>query len=255
MTTRKHMPLHDNERLTRARCSLEGLSVGDALGQHFTVYFLREGSSPRDELPPSPWYFTDDTYMALSIVSVLRQDGEINQDHLAADFALRYKQDAYRGYGAGMHALLSKINHGQPWREACRSQFSGQGSFGNGAAMRVAPLGAYFADSIETVVEQAQRSAEVTHVHPEGIAGAIAVAVAAAWAWRLRENSTRPNHAEFLDLLLPWVPESEVQIKIHQARDLGTRVSVGRRLRQRADTRLRRQQMESTESPTAGPQF
>jgi ADP-ribosylglycohydrolase len=226
MTTREHMPSHYNERLARARCSLEGLSVGDALGQHFMVSFLEGGSLPMHELPPSPWYFTDDTYMALSIVSVLRQDGMINQDRLAADFALRYKQDAYRGYGSGMHILLSKINEGQSWQEASRNQFSGQGSFGNGAAMRVAPLGAYFADAIDDVVEQAQRSAEVTHTHPEGIAGAIAVAVAAAWAWRLRESDARPQCSEFLDLVLPSVPESEVRTKIRQARDLGTKVSV-----------------------------
>lgn len=92
--------------------------------------------------------------------------------------------------------------------------------------MRVAPLGAYFADSIETVIEQAQASAEVTHAHPEGVAGAIAVAVAAAWAWRLREHAVRPTRSEFLDLLLPVVPESEVRTKMLLARNLGTRVSV-----------------------------
>ncbi len=92
--------------------------------------------------------------------------------------------------------------------------------------MRVAPLGAYFADSLETVVEQAQRSAEVTHAHPEGIAGAIAVAVAAAWAWRLRDRSTRPQRSEFLDLILPWLPESEVRTHIRRARDLGSSTSV-----------------------------
>ena len=226
MTTRKHLPSHDDERLARTRCSLDGLSVGDALGQHVMVYLLKEGSLPRQELPPSPWYFTDDTYMALSIVSLLHQDGEINQDRLAADFALRYKQDAYRGYGPGMHVLLKQIDGGQSWQEASRSQFAGQGSFGNGAAMRVAPLGAYFADSIETVIEQAQRSAEVTHAHPEGVAGAIAVAVAAAWAWRLRESDVRPTRSEFLDVLLPSVPESEVRTKIRQARELGAKVSV-----------------------------
>ena len=68
--------------------------------------------------------------------------------------------------------------------------------------MRVAPLGAYFADALKTVVEQAQRSAEVTHAHPDGMAGAIAVAVAAAWAWRLRDRSAQPQRSEFLDLIL-----------------------------------------------------
>jgi ADP-ribosylglycohydrolase len=67
--------------------------------------------------------------------------------------------------------------------------FRGMGSFGNGAAMRVAPLGAYFADEpLETIAEQARLSAEITHAHPEGIAGAIAVAVAAAFAWRERHS-------------------------------------------------------------------
>jgi ADP-ribosylglycohydrolase len=226
MTTENDLLASDDERLARARCSLEGLSVADALGQHVMVYLLKEGALPEQELPPSPWYFTDDTYMALSIISLLCQGGKIDQDGLAADFALRYKQDAYRGYGSGMHVLLQRINDGQPWREASQRQFGGQGSFGNGAAMRVAPLGAYFADSIETVIEQAHASAEVTHAHPEGVAGAIAVAVAAAWAWRLRERAVRPTRAEFLDLLLPAVPASEVRMKMLLARDLGARVSV-----------------------------
>jgi hypothetical protein len=61
------------------------------------------------------------------------------------------------------------------------------GSFGNGAAMRVAPLGAFFADkSLDVVCNQARLSAEVTHAHAAGIAGAIAVAAAAALAWQRR---------------------------------------------------------------------
>jgi ADP-ribosylglycohydrolase len=57
---------------------------------------------------------------------------------------------------------------------------------GNGAAMRVAPLGAYFAGNVDRVVTEARASAEITHAHSEGIAGAIAVGVAAATAWHLR---------------------------------------------------------------------
>ena len=49
--------------------------------------------------------------------------------------------------------------------------------------MRVAPLGAYFADDYAAVVREAALSAELTHRHPDGIAGGIAVAVAAAFAW------------------------------------------------------------------------
>jgi ADP-ribosylglycohydrolase len=229
MANQTDLLAHPDDRLARARCALEGLSVGDALGQHWLVYMLRggalAGSIPRVDVPPPPWYFTDDTTMALSVVSVLRQAGRIQQEQLAADFALRFQQDPFRGYGAGMQALLRQIAAGDSWREASKSLFGGQGSFGNGAAMRVAPLGAYFADSLETVVEQAQRSAEVTHAHPEGIAGAIAVAVAAAWAWRLGQRGKRPDRTEFLDLILPEVPESAVRAALRTARNLGSKVS------------------------------
>jgi ADP-ribosylglycohydrolase len=214
------------ERLERAALSLEGLSVGDALGDR---YFFDSASArtasdliASHTLPPSPWYYTDDTEMALSIFSILRQHGTIEQDLLAESFAQHY--DGSRGYGPAMHRHLRQIGDGQHWKEAAQQLFSGQGSFGNGAAMRVAPLGAYFADSLDQVIEQAQRSAEITHAHPEGIAGAIAVAVAAAWAWRLRNSTGTPTCAEFLDLILPSLPDSEVRTKIRRARNSSSRM-------------------------------
>jgi ADP-ribosylglycohydrolase len=75
-------------------------------------------------------------------------------------------------------------------------------------------------------VEQARLSAEVTHTHPEGVAGAIAIAVAAAHAWRLRGTQSPPTKAAFLDLIVPHVPESEVATKIRRARDLPEGASV-----------------------------
>jgi ADP-ribosylglycohydrolase len=217
--------LHQNidERFARARCSLEGLSVGDALGDQF--FIEPEEVQRRIEerlLPPSPWLFSDDTQMALSIVSILRQHGTIAQDQLAASFAERYEPS--RGYGPSMHHQLRSVRDGKPWKEAATGQFGGQGSFGNGSAMRIAPLGAFFADSIQQVVEQATYSAEVTHAHPEAIAGAIAVAVAAALAWQLR--GTKPGRSDFLDLVIPHVPESTVHSRLLQARNLSNRTSV-----------------------------
>ena len=50
-------------------------------------------------------------------------------------------------------------------------------SFGNGSAMRVSPV-AYAYDTLEQVLKEARRSAEVSHNHPEGIKGAQAVATA-----------------------------------------------------------------------------
>jgi ADP-ribosylglycohydrolase len=79
------------------------------------------------------------------------------------------------------------VKEGLDWRLLTQIGFRGMGSFGNGAAMRVAPLGAFFADQpLEVVCNEARLSAEVTHAHAEGIAGAIAVAAAAALAWQRR---------------------------------------------------------------------
>src|SRR5258707_5111014 len=84
-----------------------------------------------------------------------------------------------------------------PWRELVAAQFSGQGSFGNGAAMRVAPLGAYFASDLRRVVAQARLSATVTHTHPEAVAGEMPVAVTAPPAWQDRARQTPPARPQF----------------------------------------------------------
>jgi ADP-ribosylglycohydrolase len=207
------------ERLARARVSLEGLSVGDSFGGFFEFsgpdklsHFIKDR-----QLVSGPWRFTDDTNMALSIYAILRKYGEINQDALAQSFAKHYHRA--RGYGPAMHRVMAQLLAGMPWQSVAKDLFSGQGSFGNGGAMRVAPLGAYFADDIGALVENARRSAEVTHAHPEGVAGAIAVAVGAAVAWNLRGQSP-PTRQEFIDLVFPHVPDSEVREKIRHAREL-----------------------------------
>lgn len=167
----------------RMLLSLDGLSVGDALGERF---FGPPAEAVRRivarEVPSGRWRYTDDTEMAISIVEVLQQRGEIDPDLLASRFAWRY--DPSRGYGGGAHDLLQSFRRGIPWRQAAPAMFGGTGSYGNGSAMRVAPLGAFFAEDLNAVIVQATRSALVTHAHPEGVAGAVAVAIAAAVAYQ-----------------------------------------------------------------------
>ncbi|RCG13421.1 ADP-ribosylglycohydrolase family protein [Streptomyces reniochalinae] len=166
------------ERISRALASLRGLAVGDALGSQFFVPgnlpFLR-----RRELPPGRWRWTDDTEMAASLVAVLASHGSVDQDALATSFAAHHDFD--RGYGPAVNRMLRLIRQeGGDWREPASSLFDGQGSWGNGGAMRVAPLGAWFADDPDRAADEAARSAEVTHRHPEAVAGTRAVAAAAA---------------------------------------------------------------------------
>src|SRR4029077_6405648 len=108
------------------------------------------------------------------------------QDALAQRFAERFGEEPDRGYGKMARIILRSLLRGDDWRRASAAAFGGTGSMGNGAAMRVAPLGAWFADDLGRVVTEARARAEVTHAHAEGQAGAIAVALAAAFAWRQR---------------------------------------------------------------------
>jgi ADP-ribosylglycohydrolase len=176
------------------------LSVGDALGKAF---FVGRDAPPdvlvaERRLPPAPWRCTDDTVMALAIVSTLTDHGRIDQDALATQFAQRFAAETERGYGAVAYWLLHQLGQGRPWREVSREIFSGEGSLGNGAAMRVAPLGAFFADDLDRVPLEATASAEVTHSNPDGRAGAEAVAVATALRVQAAEAEASPDGAAIL---------------------------------------------------------
>src|SRR5262245_59354198 len=83
--------------------------------------------------------------------------------------------------------------------------------------MRVGPVGAWFADDLDRVVDQARASSIVTHLHPEGVAGAIAIAVAAAMAWRLRDQSIPDKIQEFFDEIYRRTPDGETRRGIAQA--------------------------------------
>ena len=172
------------------KLSLDGLGLGDALGEMLSY---QAHTAPRrlaeNNLPAGPWFHTDDTEMAISISAVLKSHGSVHQDALAKRFARRFERDPERGYGKMTRIQMREIMAGAKWRDMAANAFGGQGSMGNGSAMRVAPLGAYFADDLERCAEEAKASSLVTHTHPEGVAGAIAVAVAAAMAWQLKEDT------------------------------------------------------------------
>ena len=198
-------------RWARALASLDGLSVGDAFGERL---FLDEDSIEARREPHGRWRTTDDTEMAIAIVDALRRDARIVEDTLARAFAGRFQVDPYRGYGPGARVVLMNIGGGIDWQEAARAAFGGAGSMGNGAAMRVAPLGAFFADDVSAVIAEARRSAVVTHAHDDGQAGAIAVAVAAACAARAAGEL---DPAAFFETVLAATPPGPTRVGIEQA--------------------------------------
>jgi len=105
------------------------------------------------------------------------------------------------------------------WKAVSPRAFNGQGSCGNGGAMRAAPIGAYFADDPERVIFEAKASAEVTHAHPDGKTGAVAVALAAAWM--AGESKRRPDSCHALiDFVLENIPRTETYDRLKMALEL-----------------------------------
>ncbi|WP_250008913.1 ADP-ribosylglycohydrolase family protein [Actinoplanes sp. M2I2] len=221
--------LFPGTRLALALESLTGLSVGDALGAQLSsagpLGSFADAGDPAG-VPPAPWSWTDDTEQACCLITVLAE-GDFDRDAFADELGRRH--DPARGYGSGAAGLLREIRDGLPWPIAAAAAFDGQGSAGNGAAMRAAPLGAWHADSIAHAAAQGVRAAEVTHAHPEGIAGGVAVTVAAAVATAGRLDGRRPA---LLRAVTTHTPEGRVRDglrvagrltdPIEAARELGT---------------------------------
>ncbi|NDZ77463.1 ADP-ribosylglycohydrolase family protein [Streptomyces sp. SID10853] len=198
----------------RARASLRGLSVGDALGSRF----FEPDNYPllaRREVPVGPWRWTDDTEMACSVLAVLVAEGRIDQDALAASFAAHHDVD--RDYGPAVNRMLRLVGEGGDWRELASAVFNGQGSWGNGAAMRIAPLGAWYAHDPEQATHQAEISAYTTHQHREAVVGSMAVAAAAAL---VAGPAGPPSAADLLDGVIALVPRSAVGAGLRRAKDM-----------------------------------
>jgi poly(ADP-ribose) glycohydrolase ARH3 len=181
---------------------LLGLALGDAVGAPFegvpaeNIYwqvglvhdYLKQPSRERLR-------YTDDTQMAIGVAEVLVECGRIDADRLWAAFARNY--EPFRGYGPGTRRVLDAMLAGEPWRELVVSQFPG-GSLGNGAAMRVAPVGLLFWNDLDRVWDEAGRSAEPTHTHPIGIEAAQLLAVAVAYAVGCVEWDRKAFYRELL---------------------------------------------------------
>lgn len=191
--------------IERARESLVGLSVGDAFGDRFNTRTVEIGRCLLTRTtPPAPWTLTDDSWMACSVFEVLRDYGELDPERLAESFVRRYEPG--RGYGPKMKQVLPHADSGHEAMTKCAALFGGRGSYGNGAVMRIAPLGAFY-DEPEQAAREAIRSACSTHAHPEAEAGAAAIAVAACVMAQRREFDAR----EFFEVVVELTPDSDVK--------------------------------------------
>jgi poly(ADP-ribose) glycohydrolase ARH3 len=155
--------------------SLVGSALGDAIGE-LAFRFTARTDLGQAVARASQLRYTDDTAMAIGLAESIGQLGRVDSQHLGDTFRTHFGREPWRGYAQGPPTVFSLVERqGISYADAAGRLFGGEGSFGNGAAMRIAPLGVFFHGSGD-LYEQARAAAVVTHAHPIGIDGAAVLA-------------------------------------------------------------------------------
>lgn len=204
-------------KLLLASRSLTGISIGDAFGECFFAEesFVKSHIQQRT-VPETALDFTDDTIMAIAVFRSMEKFGGIDQDFLAEEFTKSYYLDFNRGYGPSMHRYFRAVKNGEHWKEVSYAKFEGQGSMGNGGAMRAAVIGAYFYDDLSSLKENAEHSCEVTHANREAMEGTKAIALAAAFAVREKLGTEMFDPQNFIRTIQHELVDSDMKSKLNK---------------------------------------
>lgn len=193
MGDRRTVPPFDDRVLRdKLQGALVGALVGDCFGASFEGHPgpVAPAEIAQVERSAASLRYSANMAMTIALAESLLFRGDLDDDHVAETLAVQFEREPDRGYGPQVADLLRKIHAGGDWRKAARAQFGGQGSLGNAAAARVAPVAMFAPTMTNEMLEFARRSAQVTHTHPSGVDGARVQASAIAIA--LNEGSTLP---------------------------------------------------------------
>lgn len=161
-----------------------GAIAGDIIG---SVYEHRRLKRYDFEMLPNRSRFTDDSVMTIAVALWLSHrdengNADLSKAHLIRCMQTLGRQYPLAGYGRSFRVWLLSENP-EPYN-----------SWGNGAAMRVSPVGLY-AKSLEEALELAKICAEVSHNHPEGVKGAQAVASS---VWMAKHGHSKDEICHFI---------------------------------------------------------
>jgi ADP-ribosylglycohydrolase len=170
---------------------LEGLSREQIVSKYGFVRGFLEGRLPAGS-------YTDDTEMALGLAESLVDRGGFDPADVATKFAQNFT--LWRGYGSRTCGVISKIKAGNNWSTV------GTDSWGNGGAMRIAPLGLFYCGS-PLLKDAAEKSCRISHHHPNAIAGAAVMAFAVAEAVRCGLLFIDIDIRSFQEMLIPVASE------------------------------------------------
>lgn len=200
--------------------SLVGTAVGDAIGagfeglQGFNEDQVRAVAERRKVLR-----YTDDTHMMIGVAESLITQIGFDGQHMANRFIYNYNWEPFRGYGPGPPRIFAAIQEGEVWNKASENLYPGGGSYGNGAAMRIAPVGLLYYDDPQKLKNVAFQSSHITHAHVLGKEGAALQAYAVSLVTNFNATSTFEKDS-FLKNLKDFVENETYQTKLHAMENL-----------------------------------
>ena len=159
--------------------STVGTGIADGLGASWEGW--QELESIKVTVNRSRLTYTDDTHMMIGMAESLIKKKGFDAEDMTLTFIKNYEKEPFRGYGPGPPRIFRWIKSGIPPEEAARRLYS-SGSYGNGSAMRIAPVALFYHDNLEKLKEIAYKSSQITHSHPLGKEGGFLQALAIALA-------------------------------------------------------------------------
>jgi len=153
-----------------------GAVIGDIIGSRFEKNNIK---SKDFELFTKKSRYTDDTVLTIAIADCILNSKDYEKT--VKKYGRNYP---FAGYGGTFKKWLAGIIRG-PYN-----------SWGNGSAMRVSPIGFAFNDE-KKVLDEAKKSAEITHNHEEGIKGAQAIAMCVFLARKSKTKKEIKKYVEY----------------------------------------------------------
>jgi poly(ADP-ribose) glycohydrolase ARH3 len=204
----------------KAKClgGMVGSALGDAIGELAFLHCKKQDLCTQLDRSKQLRY-TDDTAMSIGLAESILKTGCLDEQDLGETFRNNFGKEPWRGYASGPPTLFSMVERLRiRYAEAAQRLFGGSGSLGNGAAMRVVPVGLFFHNSPD-LYEMARRSAIVTHAHPLGVDGAAVQAKAVALAMKLDPMEAFPREV-FIDTLIDFAGTPEMKEKMLLVQEL-----------------------------------
>lgn len=189
--------------------ALIGTFVGDALGmpvEGWSHRRIRESFGEMDTMVDArkgAGTYTDDTQMMVATAKSLIEKEGVDPDHLSKCFLKHF--DSSRGYGRGTTRVFEKWKNGVSVDSAAGQIFDG-GSFGNGGAMRIAPVGISFAGRPEELIDALEVATGITHAHPLGLGSAYLQAFLVGEAY-CRDSIVGNEAVELVDEAIDHLPD------------------------------------------------